>query len=71
MHVPVVNPSATEGRRQSVSIELRIVARSRDRAHVNDSADAVRSQQIDEVFERSCRVTNREDDDSCHVTSPP
>jgi len=31
-----------EGRRQLVSIELRIVARPRDRPHVNDSLDAMR-----------------------------
>jgi len=41
-HVPVVNPSAMEGRRQLVWIELRIVARPRDRAHVNDPSDAMR-----------------------------
>ena len=55
--------------RQLVSIELRIVSRPRDRAHVDDPLDAVRLQQTDEVLYRPCRVTDREDDKRCHVSS--
>ena len=69
--VPVVNPSAVESRRQLVSIELRIVSRPRDRAHVDDSLDAVRFQKMDEVLYRPCRVTDREDDARCHLSSRP
>lgn len=41
-HVPVMNPSTMEGWRQMASIELRIVSRPRDRAHIEDSLDAMR-----------------------------
>jgi hypothetical protein len=64
-----MNPSTMEGRRQMASIELRIVSRPRDRAHINDPLDAVRLEQADEVFYRPCRVTDREDDERCHVSS--
>jgi hypothetical protein len=50
-HVPVVNPSAMESRRQLVSIELRIVARPRDRADVNDPSDAMCPEKSDEVLD--------------------
>ena len=58
-----------EGRRQLASIELRIVSRPRDRAHVNDPLDAVRLEKTDEVLYRPCRVTDREDDERSHVSS--
>jgi hypothetical protein len=60
-----------KGRGQLGSIELRIVARPRNRAHVNDSLDAMRLEKIDEVLYRARRVTDREDDDPCHVSSQP
>ena len=41
-HVPVVNPRAMECRRQLTSIELRIMSRPWNRAHVDDALDAVR-----------------------------
>jgi hypothetical protein len=58
-----------KGRRQLVSIELRVVSRPRDRAHVNDPLDAVRLEQTDEVPYRSSRVTDRENDKRSHVSS--
>src|SRR4029078_1400953 len=61
-HVPVVNPSAMERRRQLVSIELLNLARPRDRPHINDPADAMSFQESDEVLYRPCRVTDREHD---------
>jgi hypothetical protein len=52
-----------------VSIELRIVSRPRDRAHIKDPLHTVRLKKADEVFYRPCRVTDREDDERCHVSS--
>jgi hypothetical protein len=40
-----------ESRRQLVSIELRIVARPRDRADVNDPSDAMCPEKSDEVLD--------------------
>ena len=37
-----MNPSTMEGWRQMASIELRIVSRPRDRAHIKDPLDAMR-----------------------------
>ncbi len=51
------------------SIELRVVARPRDRSDVNDPLDAVRLEQTDEVFYRPSRVTDREHDKRSHVSS--
>jgi desulfoferrodoxin (superoxide reductase-like protein) len=68
-HVPVVNPSAVERRRQLVSIELGIVSRPRNPAHVDDSLNAVRLEKADEVLYRPRRVTDREDDKRCPVSS--
>ena len=64
-----MNPSTMEGWRQMASIELRVVSRPWDRAHIKDSLDAMRLQNTDEVFYRPCRVTDREDDEGCHVSS--
>ena len=58
-----------EGRGQLTPIELRIVSRPRDRAHINHPLDAVRLQKTDEALCRPCRVTDREDDEGCHVSS--
>ena len=68
-HVRVMHPGAMEGRRQLASIELRVVSRSRDRAHVDDPLDGVRLQQTDEVGYRPSRVTDRENDQRSHVSS--
>jgi hypothetical protein len=37
-----MNPSTMEGWRQMASIELRIVSRPRDRAHIKDPLDEMR-----------------------------
>jgi hypothetical protein len=63
----VVNPNATECRRQLGSIELRITLRPRNRSHVDEPPDVVRLEKADEVLYRSCRVTDREDDEWCPV----
>jgi hypothetical protein len=68
-HVRVVHPSAMEGWRQIVTIELRVVSRPRDRPNVNDPLDAMRLEKADEVLDRPGRVTDREDDRRPHVTS--
>ena len=68
-HVPVMNPRTMEGWREMASIELRVVSRPRDRAHVNDPLDTVRLDQTDEVRYRSSRVTDRENDKRSHVSS--
>lgn len=65
-----MNPGTIEGWRQMASIELRIVSRSRDRADIKDPLDAVRLETPDEGSYRPCRVTDREDDERCHVSSP-
>ena len=62
-----MKPGAVESRRQSLSIELRIVPGFRDGTHVDDALDSVRLHQADEVCDRTCRVPDREDDN--HVTS--
>jgi hypothetical protein len=62
-----MKPGAVESRRQSLSIELRIVPGFRDRTHVDDPLNSVRLHQADEVRDRPCRVSDREDDK--HVTS--
>jgi hypothetical protein len=69
--MPVVNSSAVQRRRQLVSIELRILPRPRNRAHIDDSLDVVRLEKTDELLYCPCRVTDREDDKRCHFSSRP
>jgi hypothetical protein len=64
-----MNPGSVERRRPLVPIELRIVSRARDRAHVDYSLDAVLLQQSNEVLDWPGRGTDREDDERCHVSS--
>jgi len=47
-HVPVVNLRAVQRWRQLIAVELRIVSRPGNRAHVNDAFHAVCSEQTDE-----------------------
>ena len=64
-----MNPSSVERQRQLVSVELRIVPRPRDGAYVDHPLDAVRLQKANEVFNCPGRVTDREDNERCHVSS--
>jgi hypothetical protein len=68
--VPIVNPRAMQSRRQSAATELRIVTRSRNRAHVDHALDPMRLEQSDERGERTCGVPDREDDERGHLDVP-
>jgi len=59
----VVNVKCEERRAQPVAPELRIVSRVRDRPHVDDMLDSMCLQQLHEIVNRPCRVTNGEDDE--------
>ena len=61
-HVPVVNSRVVQRPRQSLSIELRIVARSRDGAGVDDAPNAVRPEEADQFRGWARGMSDREDD---------
>jgi len=59
LHVDIPNPGGAERGGQRLAIELRIVARLRDRAYVNQLLNAVRSQQFDKLIERPRGMPDR------------
>jgi hypothetical protein len=59
--MPVTDPLAAELCRQSVVVELRIVSRTRNGAHIYELLDPMRFQQPDEFIQRMRRVTDRID----------
>ncbi len=65
-HVCVMNPHAVKGRRESIAIELRIVSRAWQRAHIDDALHAVGLEEADEDLSRPRGVTDREDRRLCH-----
>ena len=58
MHV--ADPRASQLLRQGLSVELRVVSRSRDTANVDDALDAVRPQKCEEIFPCAGRMPNRQ-----------
>ena len=52
--VRVPHPNSTEGARQQVTTELRVVTRSRNSSDIDDAFDAVGLEQTDELGDRSC-----------------
>jgi hypothetical protein len=60
-HVAIVNSRAAKSRRQRAAIELRVVPRARDRAHVDQALHSVGRQQTDELSNRSGRMPDRQD----------
>src|ERR1039458_2069889 len=58
MHVP--DPRGPQLFRQDLAVELRIVSRSWDTAHVYDALDAVRPQKREEVLPCAGRMPNRQ-----------
>ena len=59
--VYVADPRGPQLRRQCLSIELRVVSRARDTAHIYDALDAVRPQNLEKVFPSACGMPNRKD----------
>ena len=60
-HVAIVNARAAKSRRQVAAIELRVVPRARDRAHVDHALHSVSGEQTDELSNRSGRVPDCQD----------
>ena len=60
MHI--ANPCGTQLRRQGFSIELRIVAGPGNTAHIDDTLNAVYTQQFQKVLPGARGVTNRKND---------
>jgi len=58
-HVPVVKPSGMQAGRQLVPVELRIVSRTWDRAHIDEPFDLVCFEETDELGHRTRRVPYR------------
>ena len=59
--VRISNARAAQSRSQQVTTELRVVARSGNRAYVDETVDAVGREQTDELADGSCGMANRED----------
>jgi hypothetical protein len=57
----VANPRGPQLFRQDRAVELRVVSRPGNSAHVYDALYAVRPQQIEEFFKRARGVPNRQD----------
>ena len=66
-HVRVPNAGVSQSGRERLAIELRVVARSRNGADVDDAIDIVSGEQPDELVARSCRMPNRKDGEPCHI----
>lgn len=61
-HVSIVNPRAMQSTRESFAIELRIVRRSRDRAHVNHPLDTMGLKKANELRYRAGGVPDGQHD---------
>ncbi len=53
-HMPVTDPRSTQGTREELATELRVVPRSWNCADVYDAINAVSDEQTDELVDRSC-----------------
>jgi hypothetical protein len=62
-HVLVSNPGATQNGIERLTIELRVVARSGNRADIDHTIDAVGGEQTDEFVDRSCGMPNCKDNE--------
>jgi hypothetical protein len=60
-HVRIPNVGAAQNARERLAIELRVVARSRNGADVDDAIDAVSGEQTDELIDRPRRMPNCKD----------
>jgi hypothetical protein len=60
MHI--ANPRGTQLRRQGISIKLRVVAGPRNTAHIDDTLNAVHTQQFEKVLPRARGVSNGENE---------
>ena len=69
-HVTVCDPRARQRRRQSILSELWVVARARDRPHVDQVLDVVSLQQVYEIIDRPGGMTDGEDGERPHVSVP-
>jgi hypothetical protein len=56
----IANSGAAQFRGNGLSIELRVVPRSGNAAHVHNALDAVRAQEFKEIFPSARGVSNRE-----------
>jgi hypothetical protein len=56
-----MNPRAPERRRQLAAVELRVVTRARDGAHVDQALHSVGGEQTEELDNRSGRMPDRQD----------
>ena len=61
LQMDVSDPCGTQGRRQSLAVELRIVARFRYGADVDHALNAIRTKQPDEFVKRPRGMANRVD----------
>jgi hypothetical protein len=52
--VQVADPRGPQLRAQDFSIELRVVSRARDTAHIYDALDAVCPQNLEKLFPSAC-----------------
>ena len=59
-HVDVADSDALQGLGKRVRVELRIAARFRDGADIEELPDGVRAQQIEEFVDRACGVADGE-----------
>lgn len=57
--VQVADPRGPQLRAQDFSIELRVVSRARDTAHIYDALDAVCPQNLEKLFPSACGMPNR------------
>ena len=59
-HMPVADADASQCGGQCVAVELRIMARTRNRANIHQLLDTVCLQQADELIERTRRMADGE-----------
>ena len=58
--VRVLNAGSAESRRQQLTAELRIVARSRNRSYIEEASHTVLAEQADELLDRPRGMPDRE-----------
>ncbi len=59
MHI--ADPRHPQLRAQNLLVELRVVSRTRDTAHIDDAFNTMCSQNLKKLFPRARRMPNRED----------
>jgi hypothetical protein len=64
-----MDPTTVQSRGQLVAIELRIVPRPGNRAHIDHSLDSVRLEQPQKLFYRAGGVADRKDREPRHIIS--